>query len=550
MDLNGTSQSVNSLSGSGIVDNTGGGTAALTLGTNDVAGTLSCSLQNTSGTLALLKTGSGNLTLAKASTHSGGFTNNGSGTVIPQNNDAFGSGPLVMNGSTLYSIAASYTFANALTLNGASLHVGGGASHTVTWSGPVSVTADSELNADGSTAGITLSGGLDMNDGNHVLSSFANGTAHTISAPIRGGSGTIMVTYGTLNLNAPNPFSGTFRSALGGPLKLGDALAMQNATLDMNAADSGTVSLNNLNATLGALTGSRSLALGSGTVAIGNNSLSTTYSGVLSGIGSLVKTGAGTLTLAGSNSYTGTTRVTAGTLALGAGNVLPASALSIGNATLDAATFSDTLGTLDVTSTATIHLGTGAALAFANSSAVSWTGGSLNLSGTFVAGSSLRFGTTNGGLTATQLALISADGFTGFALNASGFLTAMVSGSYAVWQAANHTAQAMNLDHDNDGVSNGIEYFLGGTTNTTGFTALPGVTASGGTFSITWTKAASYPGAYPADFVVETSSTLLGAWTPAALGTGADTVEITGNSVKYTFPADTKKFARLKVTGP
>ena len=550
LDLNGTSQSINSLSGSGSVDTTGGGAAALTVGTSDVTGTLSCSLQNTSGTLALLKTGSGTLTLSRANTHGGGFTNNGTGSVIPKNNDAFGTGPVVMNSGTLYPIAASYTFANALTLNGASLHVGGGASHTVTWSGPVSVTADSELNADGSTAGITLSGGVDMNDGGHTLSSFANGTAHTLAAPISGGSGTIMVTYGTLNLNAANPFSGSFRSSLGGPLKLGDALAMQNATLDMNAADSGTVSLNNLNAILGALTGSRSLALGSGTVAIGNNHLSTTYSGVLNGTGSLVKTGNGTLTLAGSNIYTGATSVDAGTLALGASNVLPATAVSIGNATLDAAAFTDTLGTLNITSTAKIHLGNGAAIAFADSSALSWGGGLLTLSGTFVSGSSLRFGTTSSGLTSSQLALITAAGFSGFALNASGFLTATLPGSYAAWQVANNTAQPMNLDHDNDGVSNGIEYFLGGTTRTTGFTALPGVTHTGASLSITWTKAASYTGAYPTDFVVETTSTLIGPWTPAALGTGADKVAITGTSVKYTFPAGTQKFARLKVIGP
>ena len=63
-------------------------------------------------------------------------------------------------------------------------------------------------------------------------------------------------------------------------------------------------------------------------------------------------------------------------------------------------------------------------------------------------------------------------------------------------------------DHDNDGVSNGVEYFLGGNTDTTGFTALPGVTNTGGTLSVTWTKAASYTGTYGTDFVVETSATL------------------------------------------
>ena len=50
----------------------------------------------------------------------------------------------------------------------------------------------------------------------------------------------------------------------------------------------------------------------------------------------------------------------------------------------------------------------------------------------------------------------------------------------------------------------------------------------------------------------ETSDTLTG-WSMAALsGTPnvADTVYISGDNVTYTFPTGTKKFARLKVTGP
>ena len=47
-----------------------------------------------------------------------------------------------------------------------------------------------------------------------------------------------------------------------------------------------------------------------------NHSDALTYSGVISGNGSLAKLGAGTLTLTGSNSYTGTTTVSGGTLAV------------------------------------------------------------------------------------------------------------------------------------------------------------------------------------------------------------------------------------------
>lgn len=534
LDLNGFPQSVNGLSGSGSVNGAGGGTSILTVGNNNAASTFGGILQNTSGTLALVKIGSGGITLSGINTHSGGFINHGAGNVTPQNNAAFGSGPVVMNAATIYSTSANYTFSNALTLNGASLRTGGSNSRTLTWSGPVSVTADSALLADGGTTGVTLSGGLNMNNGGHTLTSVANGGAHTISDAITGSNGTIMVTNGTLNLNAPNPFGGTFRSAAGGPLRIGHADAMQNATLDMNSADAGSVNLNNLSATLGALTGSRNLALGSGAVSIGNNHLNTTYSGVLSGIGSLTKTGNGTLTLSNTNTYNGTTTVNAGTLTFGANNVIPSTAVSIGNATLNAATFTETAGTLDVTSTAKINLGSGATLAFANSSAVNWSGGTLSITGTFVPGISLRFGTGNAGLTATQLGLISVTGFSSLSLNSSGFL--ITTENYMSWATANNVTGGPDGDSDNDGVKNLIEYALVNDGERGVF--------SGNT--LTFTKRGA-PYGSDVSYTIETSETLVGgSWSPAVTQAPGDP----SATISYTFTPGTPvmQFARLRIT--
>jgi len=136
---------------------------------------------------------------------------------------------------------------------------------------------------------------------------------------------------GTLTLTANNTHTGT-TSIDAGQILLGNALALQNSTVAINI-DNG-LDLNGNDATLGGLSGSGNLALGSQTLTVGGNSASTTYSGVLSGSGSLTKQGAGTLTLSGANSYSGETLINAGTLlvnnTLGTGGVTVADGGTLG----------------------------------------------------------------------------------------------------------------------------------------------------------------------------------------------------------------------------
>ena len=259
---------------------------------------------------------------------------------------------------------------------------------------------------------------------------------------------------------------------------------------------------------------------GSGGFDVTDSAATLALSGVIDGGGSLTKTGPGTLMLSGNNTYSGNTFATGGTLKLTTINP------------------SNELSTISIAASAVLQL------TFVGSDVVEklFIGATQMPAGTYGHSST---GATNGGLGVAALDANFATG-TGTLTVSSG--PALVG--YSGWQVANGTTQAMDLDHDGDGVSNGIEYFLGGASNTTGVTPLPSVINSGGILSITWTKAASgYAGNYGSEFVVETSPTLAAdSWVPEA---SHGNVTLTGNEVKYTFPAGpVKNFVRLRVTIP
>ncbi len=70
---------------------------------------------------------------------------------------------------------------------------------------------------------------------------------------------------------------------------------------------------------LGSLSGAGNIQLGGGTLVVGTDNSNTTFSGVISDTGALVKTGSGTLTLTEANTSTGPTTISGGTLQIGAG---------------------------------------------------------------------------------------------------------------------------------------------------------------------------------------------------------------------------------------
>jgi autotransporter-associated beta strand protein len=135
-----------------------------------------------------------------------------------------------------------------------------------------------------------------------------------------------------------------------------------------------------------------------------------------------------------------------------------------------------------------------------------------------------------------------------FLATGSGSIVVAPASGYSSWQTANGAgSQTVDQDHDNDGVDNGVEYFLGGNTNTTGFTALP-APASG---AVTWVKGASYTGTFGTHFKVQ-SSTNLTTWIDAPSdsnpGVAGTVYLLSGNNVTYTLPTGAgKTFVRLLV---
>jgi autotransporter-associated beta strand protein len=374
-------------------------------------------------------------------------------------------------------------------------------------------------------------------------------------------TGTTVVTAGTLlassigNVGAGNTALGNPSNATSGIIRLGNDT--NTGTLVYTGGTTSTDRQIQINQNANTATGSGVVRNnGSGTLTFTNSTFNTTYTntntptrtltlggsnnGVIQGTIqnhsatsklALIKEDAGTWTISGANSYTGATTVNGGTLTLNGGS--QSSAITVQN--------TGKLGfdiSSPTTSTAAVTLGP--------------SYGGIQVTGTPIAASYTLL-TTTATISGTPVLSPSIPGYTLIVDDLDTTLKLVSTGSpvgYAAWQAANTTSGTRDQDHDNDGVDNGTEHFLGGTGNTTGFTALPAVANNAGTLSVTWTKSASYTGAYSTDFVVETSATLAGPWTPETGGN----VTITGNDVKYTFPGGPaytgKNFARLRVTGP
>lgn len=216
--------------------------------------------------------------------------------------------------------------------------------------------------------------------------------------------------------------------------------------------------------------------------------------------GGLTKNGLGSLSINGAFYYTGNTTVNAGTLSV------------------QSASFADT---------STINIASGAILSLN-------TGGATDVVDSFVVGGVTKPAGIYGAIGSGAQNEISQ--ITGFGFIES--LTGAASG-YATWAAANVDSGLANEDGNNDGVDNGVAYFM----NDAGVITLPGID---GTNKITWTNGGNIAsGQYGTEFVVQTSPDLI-SWTD--VDAEDPNLDNAAGHVSYTLPTGSGKlFVRLVV---
>lgn len=272
-------------------------------------------------------------------------------------------------------------------------------------------------------AGVTLNAnrGVSVSSGATLILIATSAVTGSEVAGSISGAGNLLINSGTnrvMILSGNNTYSGT-TTIRSGTLRTGSTTALSsNSALALT----GTLNLAGFSNSIGSLSGTGGVTLGSATLTTGGLNANTTYSGVISGTGGFTKTGSGVQTLSGDNTYSGATTVNGGTLAIGAADrIANASDMVLGGGTFVTGGFNETLDTLTVNANSTIDFGAGAsALVFSASNAIAWSG-TLTLLNFDIGTDSLKFGTSFSALSLAQLDAISLAGYTA-SLDSGGFV--------------------------------------------------------------------------------------------------------------------------------
>ncbi|WP_432286369.1 autotransporter domain-containing protein [Aminobacter sp. BA135] len=263
----GSSPIISNLQGSGTVTNSGD----IKIAQGNFAGTIM-------GATNLTKIGTGTLTLSGENSYSGD-TNIEAGTIAMTNASALGSGPVMIGGGAALVSKADMSFTNQVDVKSGE-------------TGTIAAAAGTTMNFDAATLsvfGSTIVFGSSTDTGTIAINS---GMAADISTSITIAGGTLKDGNGSVGKITELALATTVRSG---------------ATLDFNGKSSPSL-IRNLQGN-GTVTNSAGISVSQGN-----------FAGAITGGARLTKSGAGTLTLSGTSTYTGGTSVDAGTLIVGVGN--------------------------------------------------------------------------------------------------------------------------------------------------------------------------------------------------------------------------------------
>jgi autotransporter-associated beta strand protein len=285
-----------------------------------------------SGAGSVIKAGAGSLTLSGSNSYSGGTTlQDGTLRIGTSSIEALGSGTLTISGGTL----------------------GNEPDDMAVISIDVAVTSNFSIDAQGVGGSVEIFGDVDLGATDRIITLTSEGLA-CFGGNISGQNFTFVTTAPTSQAmfcsDISNTFTGTVRVGTGITLELwksgdmddppviaisGDLVVDQGASVNLLIWDQfGPASKAEINGTLlGESTGTNAIQVLSGTGVITSDSGDTlsvgsgTFAGTITGNQAIIKAGPGTLALSGSNSHTGGTALTSGTLraqnnhAMGEGDV-------------------------------------------------------------------------------------------------------------------------------------------------------------------------------------------------------------------------------------